>query len=119
MRLPPPSRSTRRSRARSATPPAGIDRQGHLTRITLFKLERARRDRLADRLAAALGGSGVFWLSQDGDLRIELPTSLGAIEIVAANGKLTLNDPATDTVYELTLPASGARGSGGDDSRRH
>jgi outer membrane lipoprotein-sorting protein len=64
------------------------------------------------------GASGRLWISSDGELRLELQGGAGDTEIVVSHDTAMLEDLATNTVYEVTLPkrsssASSTSGSTG------
>jgi hypothetical protein len=60
------------------------------------------------------GASGRLWASADGRLRFELQASNGDTEILVTPDAVTLEDVASNSVYELALPASsGATGATG------
>jgi outer membrane lipoprotein-sorting protein len=61
------------------------------------------------------GASGRLWIS-GGRVRLELQASNGDTEIVVSHGVAMLEDVATNTVYEATLPATGATGAAGADA---
>jgi outer membrane lipoprotein-sorting protein len=57
------------------------------------------------------GATGRLWVSDDGRLRLELQSGNGDAQIVVDRRSFWISDPASDTVYEGTLPARGT-GSG-------
>jgi len=58
------------------------------------------------------GASGRLWIA-GGQARLELQATNGDTEIVVSHGKAMLEDVATNTVYEATLPTTGASGGQG------
>jgi hypothetical protein len=56
--------------------------------------------------ALLAGAEGRFWIAPDGRARLELQSLVGDAQIALDGDKLALFDPASDTVYELTLPAA-------------
>jgi hypothetical protein len=54
------------------------------------------------------GGSGHIWVSNNGDLRVELYGDNGDPEIVVAGGSWWISDPMLKTVYQGTIPAQPA-----------
>ena len=58
------------------------------------------------------GASGRLWIA-GGQARLELQATNGDTEIVVSHGKAMLEDVATNTVYEATLPTTGASGEQG------
>jgi hypothetical protein len=58
------------------------------------------------------GASGRLWIA-GGQARLELQATNGDTEIVVSHGKAMLEDVATNTVYEATLPSTGASGEQG------
>jgi outer membrane lipoprotein-sorting protein len=51
------------------------------------------------------GASGRLWLSGNHQLRLELQSANGDAQVIVNNGSFTIYDPASNTVYEGTLPA--------------
>lgn len=51
------------------------------------------------------GASGRLWVSNDGRLRIELQGQNGDAQVALANGKFSIYDPMSNTVYKGSLPA--------------
>jgi len=51
------------------------------------------------------GATGRLWASRDGRLRLELQGDRGDVQIVSDGKGFTLLDSASNTAYELTLPA--------------
>lgn len=51
-----------------------------------------------------IGASGRLWASSDGRLRVELQSGNGDVEILSDGKTLTVDDPRSKSVYELTLP---------------
>jgi outer membrane lipoprotein-sorting protein len=51
------------------------------------------------------GASGRLWISADGRLRLELQSSNGDAQIAVNQRSFWVSDPASNTVYEGTLPA--------------
>jgi outer membrane lipoprotein-sorting protein len=51
------------------------------------------------------GADGRLWIQQGGDFRLELQSSAGDAQIVAAGDKLTIYDAGSNTLYRTTLPA--------------
>jgi len=58
------------------------------------------------------GASGRLWIA-GGQARLELQAANGDTEIVVSHGKAMLEDVPANTVYEATLPATGATGDRG------
>src|ERR1035441_3468825 len=56
------------------------------------------------------GASGRLWISSDGELRLGLQSGAGDPEKPAAHGHALLEDVATNTVYEVTLPKRSSSG---------
>jgi hypothetical protein len=54
------------------------------------------------------GGHGHIWVSNDGQLRIELNGDNGDPEIIVTHGSWWISDPMLQTVYQGTLPAQPA-----------
>jgi outer membrane lipoprotein-sorting protein len=52
------------------------------------------------------GASGRFWLSKD-HLRLELQSDNGDAQVIVNDGSFWISDPASNTVYEGTLPSHG------------
>jgi outer membrane lipoprotein-sorting protein len=59
------------------------------------------------------GASGRLWISSDGELRLELQSGAGDTEILVSHDTAMLEDAATNTVYEVTLPKRSSSGSTG------
>lgn len=59
------------------------------------------------------GGQGHIWVSNDGQVRLELYGDNGDPEIVATNHSWWISDPMLQTVYQGTLPAQPAEKSKG------
>lgn len=57
------------------------------------------------------GASGRLWISSDGELRLELQSGAGDTEILVSHDTAMLEDAATNTVYEVTLPKRSSSGS--------
>jgi outer membrane lipoprotein-sorting protein len=53
----------------------------------------------------AAGADGRLWIQRDGDLRLELQSSAGDAQIVAAGDKVTIYDAGSNTLYRAPLPA--------------
>ena len=51
------------------------------------------------------GATGRLWLSKAHGLRLELQSSNGDSQVVVNNGSYWVSDPASQTVYEGTIPA--------------
>jgi hypothetical protein len=63
---------------------------------------------------ALLGGAeGRFWMTPDGRARLELQSLAGDAQIGLDGDRMSLFDPASDTVYELTLPDAPREAAGG------
>ena len=60
------------------------------------------------------GADGRLWIQQDGDVRIELQSNAGDVQIVAAGDRLTVYDAGSQTLYRARLPRDrgGARDHG-------
>jgi hypothetical protein len=58
------------------------------------------------------GATGRLWLTQSGDLRLELQSSQGDAQVVLSGGHLSVYDAGQNTVYRADLPAE-TTGSGG------
>ena len=54
------------------------------------------------------GASGRLWVSNDGRLRLELQGQNGDAQAALDNGKFSIYDPMSNTVYEGSLPAQGS-----------
>jgi outer membrane lipoprotein-sorting protein len=52
------------------------------------------------------GATGQLWIAGDGHVRLELHSGLGDTELLFDGSRLTAYLAATNTAYELTLPAS-------------
>ena len=50
------------------------------------------------------GAEGRFWIAGDGRARLELQSAGGDARIQLDGDRVSLYDPAADTVYRLTLP---------------
>lgn len=50
------------------------------------------------------GADGRLWIQEDGDLRIELQSHAGDVQIVAAGDRLTVYDASSQTLYRARLP---------------
>ena len=50
------------------------------------------------------GADGRLWIQKDGDLRIELQSGAGDVQIVAAGDRLTVYDASSQTLYRARLP---------------
>ena len=62
------------------------------------------------------GASGRLWISNNGQLRLELQGQNGDAQIVVNNGSFSIYDPMSNTVYKGTLPQhSGTSSSSKDD----
>jgi outer membrane lipoprotein-sorting protein len=53
------------------------------------------------------GATGRLWVSNDGQLRLELQGSNGDAQVVLDNGSFSIYDPMANTVYRGTLPQHG------------
>jgi outer membrane lipoprotein-sorting protein len=51
------------------------------------------------------GASGRLWLSADHRLRLELQSDNGDAQVLVNNGKFSVYDPSSKTLYQGTLPA--------------
>lgn len=60
------------------------------------------------------GATGRLWMSKAGGLRLELQSSNGDSQIVVNHGSFWVSDPASQTVYEGTLPADPGKSSAKD-----
>jgi outer membrane lipoprotein-sorting protein len=56
----------------------------------------------ADPLLA--GATGRLWASSDGHVRLELQAANGDVEILSDGKTVTVSDPGSNSVYEVTLP---------------
>lgn len=54
------------------------------------------------------GAKGRLWIGGDGQVRLELQSDRGDAQIVSDGRHVTAYDPASNTAYQITLPASGA-----------
>jgi outer membrane lipoprotein-sorting protein len=63
------------------------------------------------------GARGRLWISNDGRARLELQASTGDVEIILDGRTLSVSDPTSNTVYELTLP-QGMHATQGAGSRQ-
>ncbi len=54
------------------------------------------------------GASGRLWASNDGRLRLELQGQNGDAQVALDNGKFSIYDPMSRTVYQGSLPAQGS-----------
>ena len=61
------------------------------------------------------GASGRLWLSGD-RLRLELQSDAGDAQIVVADGRISVYDASTNTVYRATVPAKPESDPAGDTS---
>ncbi len=61
------------------------------------------------------GASGRLWVSDDGQLRLELQSDNGDAQVVVDHDSFWISDPTENTVYEGTLPAE--RTGAGDHGR--
>jgi outer membrane lipoprotein-sorting protein len=62
------------------------------------------------------GASGRLWISNNGQLRLELQGQNGDAQVVVNNGSFSIYDPMSNTVYKGTLPQhSGTSSSSKDD----
>ena len=50
------------------------------------------------------GADGRLWIQKDGDMRIELQSDAGDVQIVAAGDRLTVYDASSQTLYRARLP---------------
>jgi outer membrane lipoprotein-sorting protein len=72
----------------------------------------AFRNNLVDAAALPAGGEnallsgaeGRFWIAEDGRARLELQSLAGDAQVALDGDRLSVFDPASNTVYELTLP---------------
>src|ERR1700756_3618539 len=55
------------------------------------------------------GATGRLWISKDHGLRLELQSSNGDSQIVVNQSRFWVSDPASQTVYEGTLPADSGK----------
>jgi hypothetical protein len=62
------------------------------------------------------GATGRLWLSKAGGLRLELQSANGDSQAVVNNGSWWVSDPASQTIYEGTLPAHTQSSSAKDKS---
>jgi outer membrane lipoprotein-sorting protein len=62
------------------------------------------------------GATGRLWLSKADGLRLELQSDNGDAQVVVNNGSWWVSDPASQTVYEGTLPANTGSSSSTDTS---
>jgi len=90
--------------ALSAKAPAGISARINFTDNLIGATEL---EGVSDPLLT--GASGRLWLTGD-HLRIELQSDTGDGQIVVDGRSLWIYDPSSNTVYEGTLPAAGAKG---------
>ncbi len=60
------------------------------------------------KLPLGAGADGRLWLSRDGGLRLDLRSDAGDVEITAADGRATLYDASSKTLFRMRLP-EGAR----------
>ncbi len=65
------------------------------------------------------GATGRLWISNDGRMRLELQSDNGDGQVVVNNGSFWIYDPASNTVYEGSLPADGAHKAGAEHSAGH
>jgi hypothetical protein len=57
------------------------------------------------------GATGRLWLSNNGQLRLELQGDNGDAQVVVGNGSFSIYDPMSNTVYKGTLPQHSAASS--------
>jgi outer membrane lipoprotein-sorting protein len=64
------------------------------------------------------GADGRLWVSNDGRMRLELQGQNGDAQVVVDNGKFSIYDPMSNTVYKGSLPAnsSAQKGKSGTDT---
>jgi hypothetical protein len=62
------------------------------------------------------GATGRLWLSKAHGLRLELQSANGDAQVVVNNGSWWVSDPASQTVYQGTLPAHTGNSSATDTS---
>ena len=64
------------------------------------------------------GASGRLWISNNGQLRLELQGQNGDAQVVVDNGSFSIYDPMSNTVYKGTLPQhSGSSSSSSSSSK--
>jgi outer membrane lipoprotein-sorting protein len=62
------------------------------------------------------GASGRLWLSNDGQMRLELQSDNGQdAQVLVSNNKFWIYDPSANTVYRGTLPADHSKQTSGTD----
>jgi outer membrane lipoprotein-sorting protein len=61
------------------------------------------------------GAEGRFWVARDGRARLELQSPAGDAQVQLDGDRLSVYDPASNTVYAVALPDGGPLG-GGDDA---
>ena len=72
------------------------------------------RNNLVDSAAVPQGGQnpllsgadGRFWVAGDGRARLELQSDAGDAQIQLDGDRISVYEPATDTIYAMTLPAA-------------
>jgi outer membrane lipoprotein-sorting protein len=55
------------------------------------------------------GAEGRFWIARDGRARLELQSPAGDAQIHLDGERLSVYDPASDTVYSITAPVDGLK----------
>jgi outer membrane lipoprotein-sorting protein len=55
------------------------------------------------------GAEGRFWIARDGRARLELQSPAGDAQIQLDGERLSVYDPASDTVYSITAPVDGLK----------
>lgn len=53
------------------------------------------------------GAEGRFWIARDGRARLELQSAAGDAQVHLDGDRVSLYDPASDTVYRMVLPEQG------------
>jgi outer membrane lipoprotein-sorting protein len=108
----PPRESLAQALHQAATAPqvSGISARIHFTNNLISSSDLQASDPILN------GASGRLWVASDGRMRLELQGQNGDAQVVLDNGKFSIYDPMSNTVYKGSLPAqkSGTAKSGTD-----
>jgi outer membrane lipoprotein-sorting protein len=107
----PPRESLAQALHQAATAPQvnGISARIHFTNNLISSSNLQGSDPILN------GASGRLWVSNDGRMRLELQGDNGDAQVVVNNGKFSIYDPMSNTVYKGTLPSQGSGSSSGTD----
>ena len=100
----PPREGLAQALHQAATAPevSGISARIHFTNNLIASSDLQGSDPILN------GASGRLWVSNDGRMRLELQGQNGDAQVTLGNGKFSIYDPMSNTVYTGSLPSQAA-----------